>query len=77
MANEPQPPGTPLFSTQSAPSHGRTPADWAAAIADVIRAGLKITAWCVLGAAGAAAGYVAVKGILWAVRLANTALGGS
>jgi hypothetical protein len=77
MANEPEPQGTPLFPTSSAQSRGRTPADWAAAIADVIRAGLRITAWCVLAAAGAAAGYVAIRGILWAVKLANVALGGS
>ncbi len=77
MANELPPQGTPLFPTQPAPPRGRTPADWAAAMADVIRAGLKITAWLVLAAAGAAAAFVSCKGLLWAIRLANRALGGS
>ena len=75
MANEPQPQGTPLFPTQPAPPRGRTPADWAAAMADVIRAGLKITAWLVLAAAGAAAAYVCLRALVWAVRMALTALG--
>ena len=77
MTTDQQPQGTPLFPIQPAPSRGRTPADWAIAIADTIRAALKITAWLVLAAAGAATAFVCCKGILWVVQLANKALGGS
>ena len=77
MTTDQQPQGTPLFPTQTAPPRGRTPADWAIATADTIRAGLKITAWLVLAAAGAAAAYVCLIGIRWAVQLATRSLGGN
>lgn len=47
----------------------------ASVVSDYVRAGMKISAWVVLGAFAAGAAYVCLRLLVWAVRLIHTALG--
>ena len=75
MANSAPNPNPNQQPVGRGPSQRPSPQRIAAAIADYVRAALTVTAWLVLGAAGLGAAYVAIKAVIWAVKLAQQALG--
>jgi hypothetical protein len=72
MTSNCQQPNNQMFPN---PPNRRSPADIAQAVADRVRAGLKILAWMVVASAGLAAAWVCMQGLIWALRLAQHALG--
>jgi len=73
MTSSPNQPNMPLYVTPP-PSPPRIQI-WAAKIGEVVRSGLMILFWLLVGAAGLAAGYICLRAILWGVRLIQIALG--
>ena len=67
-----QNPGSPV---SSAPNRRRTPEGVASTVGNYAVALIRILLWFVLLFATGAFVYVAVRGVIWAVRLACTALG--
>ena len=57
------------------PPQQRNPQQIAGVIADYVRAGITIATWVVLGALALGSAYVALRAVLWGVRVATQALG--
>jgi hypothetical protein len=75
MTSNSHQPNIPSMFPTPLQSRARTPADIARAVADWTRAGLKVTAWFVLATFGLGTAYLCLRGLIWALKLGQSALG--
>jgi hypothetical protein len=66
-------PNSPPQLTGGSPR--RTPAEVASLVGDYVRSGIRVVFWLIAASITAAAAFLAVRIILWAVQLASKALG--